>query len=237
MDEPQSIWTQNPKVIEYLGESVTTEDYDQLVADPDSLCALLSDTINQACESELREDECNAGKRFVAASSQDYCIKEFSGSYFREICVSFDDCGDYQRQGYKSKLRSGPISGGIYEDDKEISRFEVEAAPAMQTSPSILKLKVGTHSQAIDPNNDNCGIVWQEQDPKALQCLSVPAAVSARNMTVPSQSFEWPLYMAGRYLYFELSIENPDVSPVDTGGACCFSRYTVNMRPIERRYF
>lgn len=238
MPEPASIWTQNPLVIEYQGESVETEDYTQAEADIDSFCGLNPDlTINTLCEAELRTDECNAGKRFVAASSADYSIKEFAPVYYREIAVSFNDCGEYERRGYKTKLRSGPISGGIYENDKITNRFELEASAPFQTTPSIFKLKIGAHSQAVDPNNDSCGIVWNEEESKEIECLSKTSAQSIAANEVPSQSYEWPLFYQARYLYFELTIENPESDPIDTGGACCLSRYTMDLRPAERRFF
>ncbi len=235
---PASIFTVTEKEIEYLDESVTTEDYDAAEADEDSLCAILGDvTLGSLCESEIRQDECSSGLRFVVASSTDYCLKEFSQNYYREQCATFTGCGSYNRLGYRSRLRSGPITAGDYQNNKEISRLELEASSSVQTTPSQFGLRIGRHSQAVDPNYDDCGIVWDDQDPVDIECLGeVSAATHIAENTIPSKTYDWPLYYEAKYLYFELSVENSNVFPVDTGGATCISWFTLNMRPIQTRW-
>lgn len=224
---PQSIWTQTPKD---LGDGVETEDYDKAEPDADSLCVQLDGiTISDLCLTEERIDECSSGKRFIAASSSDFCIKEFSANYYREECTGFTGCGTYQRRGFRSLIRSGPLSLGQSKDDKLISRLEVEASSIVQTTPSIFSLRIGSHSQAVDPNVDDCGIIWDTQETKPIKCKSDTASVNAKNKTLPSESYEWPLYIYGRFIYFELEIKNPSVTPADTGGGCCISRITLDM--------
>jgi hypothetical protein len=235
---PASIFTTNEKTITYDGESVTTEDYDQAEADSDSLCVQLGTlTLSAMCESESRQDECNAGLRFVVASSTDYCLKEFSQNYYREKAITFTGCGGYERLGYKSLLRTGPCSFDEVDEDKEVSRFEIEATAVAQGTPSQFALRIGRQSQAIDPNFDDCGIIWDEQEAKDIICLSgdTVAGHNAGN-TIPDDSYKWPVYYTGKYLYFELSIVNPNVSPIDTGGASCLSRITLDVRPIKTTY-
>ena len=243
-DAPTSIWTVTPLD---LGDGVITEDYTQVTADANSLCTQLGGiTISSLCETEERSDECNSGKRFVAASSSDNCIKEFSDNYYREEYVVIETCTDgvslsgasqnYQRLGYSSLWRSGPLALTDSKNDKLLTRLEVEASSFTQSSPSQFNLRIGLHSQAVDPNQDNCGIVWDSQDPKPITCKSDSAAVSAANKTLPSESYEWPLYYGARYVYFELSITNPNVSPPDTGGGCCLSRITLDMESVARNW-
>jgi hypothetical protein len=235
---PTSIFTVNPKTIEYDGESVETEDYDQETADGDSLCSILGNTtLSQLCEAESRQDECNSGLRFVVASSTDNCLKEFSQNYYREKCTVFTGCGTYSREGYRSRLRSGPISAGEFDSDKELSRIVLEASHSVQATPSQFSLSIGRHSQAVDPNFDDCGIVWSDEDPKDIECLGeVSAATHRAENTLPSGTYDWPMYYTGGYVYFELTVINPDSSPVDTGGATCLSWISLYMRQIEVNY-
>lgn len=221
----------------YGDETIEVEDFEADAEGVNSLCDQLDGlTLNAICELELRSDECNSNQRFVVASSEDYCLKEISDNFYREICTVFTDCGTYEQQGYKSLLRSGPINGGVSNAEKRWLRFELEATNVDQVTPSQFKLRIGNHSQAVDPNNDNCGIIWDEQDAKDIDCLSGDTAEGhASAGTRPSDSYDWPLYYSGNYLYFELSIENPDVSPVDTGGNCCLSRITIDMDLIQTR--
>jgi hypothetical protein len=235
---PASLFTADTRVTYFdSDESVETEDWTVDEEDVDSLCAQLEGlTLGELCESELRSDECQSGQRFVVASSTDYCLKEISDNYYRELCTDFDDCGTYEQRGYVSLIRSGPIHGGLTEKEKIWSNFEVEATFTEQATPSSWSLRIGNHSQAVDPNNDNCGILWDTQDTKQIECLTDGTTEEhATNVTRPSDDFGWPLYYAGNYLYFELSIVNPDVSPIDTGGECCISRVTIDMDGGRRR--
>lgn len=234
---PNSIYTTVTRTETDGAESVVVEDWDEASALADSLCDQLDGiTLNELCEAESRADECNSGKRFIAASTTDYCLKEFSENYYREICTDFTECGVYELEGYKSLLRSGPIHGGNSEDEKKWRRFEVEASHVDQVTPSQFRLRIGHHSQAIDPNDDGCGIIWNYQDDKSIDCLGGNTAVGhASAGTRPAETYSWPIYYVGSYLYFELSIENEDVDPIDTGGESCISRISVNMEPVKRR--
>jgi hypothetical protein len=236
-DPPTSIYTTTTRTTTYQGEEVITEDWSAEEAHEDSLCAQLESlTLNGLCELEARADECNSGRRFVVASSTDYCLKEFGDNYYREICTGFDDCGTYQRNGYQSLLRSGPVNGGVTDQEKRWKRFELEASHVDQATPSQFTLRIGNHSQAVDPNNDNCGIIWDAQDEKDIDCLSGDTAEGhASAVTRPSETYDWPLYYSGNYLYFELAIVNSAVDPADTGGECCLSRMTIDMEVVKGR--
>jgi hypothetical protein len=101
-----------------------------------------------------------------------------------------------------------------------------------QATPSTWNLSIGNHSQAVDPNDDNCGILWDDQDTKEIDCLSgATTEEHVAAVTRPSETYGWPLYYSGNYLYFELEITNPEED--DIGGECCISRLTVDMETIK----
>lgn len=236
---PNSIYSTTTRTEVDGAESVVMEDWDAATATVNSLCDQLDDvTLADLCEEESRVDECSSGKRFIVASSSDYCLKELSDAFYREICTVFTGCGTYSQNGYKSLLRSGPVSGGISEAEKVWSRVEVEAVHTVQVTPSKFRLRIGHHSQAIDPNNEQCGIMWDYQDDKSIDCLGGDTASGhATAGTRPAETYEWPIYYVNGYLYFELSIENALVTPIDTGGECCISRISIDMEAVKRRRF
>ena len=76
-------------VTQTIGDA-TTEDWTQPVADPDSLCALLGDlSISKMCRG------CETVSVLIAASSQDWCLKELDpDTFYRERCVNPTDPGN-----------------------------------------------------------------------------------------------------------------------------------------------
>lgn len=69
-------------------DGVSVEDWTQTTASLESLCLLLDgqilDDICKACKSEAK---------WVAASSQDWCLKQLGGVFYREICQNPDGLG------------------------------------------------------------------------------------------------------------------------------------------------
>lgn len=232
---PQSIWTSNNQELE---DGIVAEDWEQEEPDEDSLCAQLEGlTLADLCDAVLRLDECASGLRFVVASSEDYSLKELSNNYYRERVTGFTGCGTYSKLGYKSLLRTGPMNFRETKNAKLIDRLEVEAEPEFQSVPSKLGLRIGVHARAVDPNEEKCPIKWEDQEAKELACLSdVVAAKLASENVLPDQTFAWPLWNEGQYVYFELSVFNDAVTPVDTGGPVCISRISMDVGAEKRSY-
>lgn len=221
---PASFYTQTPLV----DGDVTTEDWTQATADADSLCAMLQGVTPQdLCDDELTSDQCDAPLLFIMVAALDNTIKQQTKVYFREKTIGFVGCGDHVKNGYKSILTSGPVDLKFPQEDKVIEAFEIEPYPVDQTVPSMIALRVGTSSRAHDPMaaGQRCPILWQDQDPLDLACIS-PSTEDEHitDGTRPDEDFSWPLYITGRFFYYELTITNSKVSPVDTGGAVCISR-------------
>lgn len=232
-DQPDAFYT--TETIE-LEDGIVMEDFNAEAPSENSLCSRMAGvTLADLCRAESQADQCNAARLFVMASAGDFCLKQTTDSYYREVCVDFDGCGEYEQLGYKSILRSGPLDFKNMADEKILSLFVAEISTAASTIPAQVKLRVGASAQALDPNVD-CGILWQEQVPIALECQGGSEASHAAGNTRPDNEFKWPVYWLGRNLYYELEISNPDSDPIDTGGACCFSRFVMQVKPSPARY-
>lgn len=232
--QPDSFYNSTPLELE---DGIVMEDFNAADPSDNSLCARLNGlTLADTCVAESQSDQCNAARLFVMASASDFCLKQTSDSYYRDHCTAFTACGTYEQRGYKSILRSGPLSFKNFEDEKRLENFVVEASVVDQMVPSQLALRVGASMQALDPNLE-CGIVWQTQIPRDLKCQGgATEAQHLANNTRPDGRFEWPMYWIGTNLYFELTIENTKSTPRDTGGAVCFSKFVMEITPQPVRY-
>lgn len=223
---PTSFYTETPLV----DDDVTTEDWTQAEPDENSLCALLEGVTPQdLCDAEFTSDQCDAALIFIMAATLDNTIKQQTRVFYREKCTNKGGCGTYQKLGYRTLLTSGPVDLRLPDDDKVINLMEIEAYPDDQTVPSSVNLRVGTSSQAHDPlvAGGRCPILWQIQDPLSLECTSpITSEQHLEEGTRPDSDFSWPLWITGRFFYYEFEVVNPDVTPVDTGGSVCISRIT-----------
>lgn len=236
--KPQN-FTSGTSKVDPFDSDIVSEDY---LAPPDtnSLAGILGSlTEEDICGSEYTAGECNAGAVFIMVSALDNTIKEETDVYYREVCTGYTGCGTYEKRGYRSILRSGPVSMRKPSDDKIVNRFAIEIHPEPASVPAQLLLRIGVSSQAADPNNASgrCVILWEDQDLKEIECLSdVDAQQHMAENTRPNDEMEWALYHTGRYFFYELTVLNNDVTPKDTGGAFAISRYSFNAalspRPI-----
>lgn len=235
---PQSIYTVNAKTLAGVGDDADfqTEDYDQPGPDADSLCAQLAGaSIASLCTDTYRADQCNADPLYVVASATDLCLKQLSENMYREMCTAFSACGTYSKNGYRTILRSGPIALNTYTDEKLIRRFIAEMEAAMAIVPAQVVLRIGTASQALDPNTST-KIHWSEEDPKDVLDMGPDEAVQDADGSRTDNILEWGLFSQGMYVYFELTILNANVTPQDTGGEMSFSRFTFEADRIGRSY-
>jgi len=225
------------KVTQTIGD-VTVEDWNQAHAAPTSLCALLG---NQTFDSVCRK--CAGPTLLVAASSDDWCLKQIGGVSYREVCLnpsaigSFitnagysSAVGNYALRGYDSILRLSPmyIAGErapMMQLDSVTLDFEARAS----SQPASVSLRVGVSAQPTDPNGPDMQWFAHSAKTLALQSSTTPAQRLAANVT-PSQVMRWQLYRVARMLYLELTISG-------TGGDADFSRVTVEAGPSRARNF
>ena len=225
---PTCFWTTATVTID--GQLV--EDLTQPM-DPNSVCAKLAgSTIQDLCGQEWAADQCNTPDQFFMCSAEDYCIKQTDPeAFYYEFCQDFTGCGGYVKEGYQSLLRSGPIDLSQTRH-KLFTSFELECFPVPQAFPASIGLRVGMAETALDPNADpegNCAILWEQEDLLPLKCLDKLTQEQVEDGVVPDSPFIWPIYLDGIFFFYEIMISNPSVSPPDTGGACCLSRFAFNV--------
>lgn len=212
-------------------KGITTENIDAVSADGDSLCAKLGNlTVDQLCAEEQSTQACSAAQRFVMASTFDIALKQYGGIYGYEDCTNHAVCGVYALVGYDSILRSGPLDFKAPNAEKYINRFLVNYSAEFQTVPTNLVARVGFARQPSDPNTDDCAIMWRVLPTKALTCASSKtAAQHATANTRPYLAMEWPLFMGGRFVYWEIKISG-------LGGASCYSGINMNVSLLGMKY-
>lgn len=199
-------------------DDIMVEDWDQPVAHPNSLCARLGDaTMDRFCSGELDADECNSEQVFVAASAQDFALKQIGTAYARERVIDTSPCGGWTADGYTSIMRSGPLDMKAQSKDKLLRHLLIDLEAEEQAEPSDLKLRIGASYQPADPNSDRCSLRWFQQTAKSMTCPSVDGDTHKQRNTRQNPAIEWPLYMQDRYFVVEFSIEG-------TGGAASFSK-------------
>ena len=229
--EPMSIYTGTP--LSYGDGNV--EDYTQENADEDSLCALLgSEAVDAGCRG------CKGETLFVGAASNDFCLKQIGGAFYRETCANptavgtsgtygyTSAAGSYILDGYDSILRFAPTfvpDGGVMAESFSMqyqARVNI-AAPLAQ-----IGLRAGVSGQISDPNLEGC-LVWHQHSLKDLKCQTdrTQAEHLAAN-TQPQTTLAWQFIRKGPVLYFELKIAG-------VGGDADFSRVQLRAKRYEIR--
>lgn len=213
-------------------EGIATEDFSQSVPDAASLCGFLGDaTLEQLCSEESATIACNAAQRFVMASTDDLCLKQYGTIYAHEICTNPEVCASYALRGYDTIFRSGPVDFKAPQSIKLVNRFLINFAAEFQTVPSNIVVRIGAAKQPSDPNiEDGCPIIWQTLPAKALSCGSAKTeAEHASQGTRPYRAIEWATWQGGNYIYYEFKIAG-------TGGASCFSSVLMGISAKPVRY-
>lgn len=188
---------------------------------------------------------CNLAPLFIGASCQDNCLKELSdiiysrafctnaatgqGSVIEGVYVPFT--GDYEYQGYYSIFRL-LLPTQAYNLEKSIRRILLEVSAGTQSNPCVIRLRVGTSFNALDPNTTgtNCVVPWYQMPDMPLECLDTETVAQYLAQNIQRQTaVEWAMMLGGRFIYLEFSIANQDGSPA-IGGAACFERLEAQVR-------
>lgn len=209
------------------GDVLDVEDYNQVMSDEDSLCALLNgQRLDDICR------VCPQARLFIGVLSDDWCIKQMNTGFAREICTNPTAIGTIQTYGYEASVGEYSLNGydsilrfgTLYNKDGDVivERFQINYVAYPETPAPGITLHVGVSAQPIDPNTatpdlETCGIVWHQRSTKEMKCLSdKTAAQHATGQSQPSNRADWNFWHIGPYLYLQLKMEG-------TGGNVEFS--------------
>ncbi len=170
---------------------------------------------------------CNVQEVMIGASGRDYSLKQIGEAdvFYREFVT--DASGSpvtdnitspvYKQVGYTSILR-GVIPDGQPDLQKLMDRIILGHYTAPQAVPCIASLRIGISFHLVDPNQATTDIVWHGPFviPLKNNETLTPAQMQAQNL-VPSLDSRWNLYEMGIFLYFEITVTNPDGSPAIGG--------------------
>jgi hypothetical protein len=169
--------------------------------------------------------DCNQSVIFLGAHGTDYCLKQHGAGYAREI---YDPVNDrFVTTGYNPILR-GICPFGKFDGDKIISRFVIDGL-ADGDNGTVFALRIGSSFTLMNPNETiaGCSVLWKNLSNKPIKCLMAkPASTYASTNVRPSTNTHWNFYYRGRYLYYEITIQNSDGTPASAGGVM-LSRFEV----------
>lgn len=201
-----------------------TED-PNLPTDPDSVCARFAPyDFADFC------DPCDLGPRFLMASAEDKCIKQYEDAiYFREMFVDYGydyECpetapGVYLEAGYSTMLQSDPWDYGV-RGEKMCRMINIESEAVEQTIPNDLYCQLAYGQQP------GC-MTWNDPVTVPLECLTEYSKAEHQAMgTRPAREADFPFYRAGVYFAWRFYV-------LGTGGGSCFNSVVQLVRPKQLR--
>lgn len=154
---------------------------------------------------------CTSSIELVGASADDFCLKFIDPTFFSREMRGSD--GEWSLRAYGSRLVTGCPNFGT-QDEKRVSRAIVEFVAGGDTIAKA-SLRVGVSASPVDPLVEGCRKVWTFRE-KELRCTTPRPGDAPR-----FQPAQWIFVADGRYLYFDLRID-------DTSGASVtFTRFAI----------
>lgn len=228
-----------PTVSLLTSGNVSVEDWTQPAPDSDSLCVLLG---NQTLDDTCRQ--CDGQTLFVAASSQDWCMKQLGGVFYREICTNptavgstttygyASAIGTYQQQGYDKILRFAlAYTQAQGKPNVRMEELKLNYESPQQNPAPVMGLRVGLASQVVDPNDPNAaGLLWFQHSQKAITAQSTMTSQQYQQKNVaPSKYTHWNFLREARYLATELKMSG-------VGGDAIFTGVEADIKVVEAGY-
>lgn len=214
--------------------TVRTEDWYQPYAYAYSLCYLLGDTrLDETCQA------CKPTPILIAVSSLDWCIKQLTDVFYREICLNPTAIGSTDSTGYAASIGSYELNGiesilrfaGANLADSEVlmDQLELKGLAVFQDPPSTIGLRIGISAQPADSNTGE-GIVWFQHSSKTIAFQTAKTMVQhLADNTIPSERLHWHFYRKGRFVHVELSISG-------VGGDALFGSIEGELKAAGRTY-
>lgn len=194
---------------------------------------------------------CNEAQFFLGASGTDWTIKDIGGVFYREVYAAAVDAeglptpdiaesAEPVQIGYNSILR-GMIPLGLNDREKKVRSVLIDHDTSEQDTPCAVQLRIGNSFSLVDPNDPEvlpvviasarCAPLWRIiKDAttgllyKLLRCPDqmTIAEMQAKNLRA-NLGMQWFMYETGRFLWYEITIQNADGTPA-IGGDSCFQR-------------
>lgn len=248
--EPEPIAGEgNPLPQKYLpNDSLTclrnpTEDPNLPPSEGNSVC----DAVTENPELEPDCSPCGNGYKFVMASAQDKCLKQYDASYYaREYCTTPEanrsgllwegtdhptTVVEYGEYGYVSLIQTDSMDMGT-PNNKTVSRIVVEydAPDVPDELAAKLHADVGYGSQ---PRK----LIWQGSTPRPIDRLSAEteAQMLANNIR-PNKQASFQFFRTGAQLAYRLMIADTAKGPVK-GGSASLNEMNVSVRGSHGDYF
>lgn len=227
----------------------------ELPASANSLCQLTDQ--NPSLEPDCTP--CSNGYKFIMASAQDKCLKEYDPDYYaREICITSEANRGYPYSAWSSTdhpttstCNAAPGSYSVsYEDrgyvtilqtdsqdigsptNKTVQRVAVEydAPDVVDANAAKLHVDIGYGAQPRQ-------LIWQDSTPRPIDRLSTEAeaALIAANKR-PNRMATFPFFRTGSQIGFRIMVADANKGPV-IGGAVSLNEMSVGMRVSHGDYY
>jgi hypothetical protein len=153
----------------------------------------------------------------VGASSQDWCLKQLGGAFYREYVAiaAFTtiqaniEAAVYYIEGYDSILR-GEIPGG-FPDREKIVRYVAIDHDTVQGTPDRIGLRIGNAYASLDPNLNSGQAqapIWVNYGYKSMSGpeTQLGSVLQAGGLKQDGLYPDWNPYDQNRHLFFEFTI-------------------------------
>ena len=220
-----------------------TENPNLPATDGSSVCDAVAD--NPSLEPDCTP--CGNGYKFIMASAQDKCLKEYDASYYaREYCTTAENqrsglpwtatdhpttVANYTEYGYVSVIQTDSMDVGT-PNNKTVSRIVVEydAPDVPDDLAAKIIAEVGYGSQ---PRK----LIWQSSTPRPIDRLSAAseAAMLANNIR-PNKVASFQFFRTGSQIAYRLMISDASKGPVK-GGSAALNEMNVSIRGSHGDYF
>lgn len=150
----------------------------------------------------------------IGCCGHDWCLKMLGDVYYRELAsianktVNMETPPTYTTEGYDSLIR-GTFPLGVNDRDKEMRRLILDHDTVEEADPCVVEARIGNSQHIVDCNQTTGRNrpQWIELEDRILKA---PDANTVEELAAkgqrPDAFTEWPMYVKGNYLHFELKI-------------------------------